>query len=192
MSSINTNVAAMTALQTLTQTNKALTETQNRISTGYKVASASDNAAYWSIATTMRSDNGALSTVNDALNLGASTADVAYTGMNSAIDLTNSIKQKLVAARSPGVDRTKVQSEISQLQNQLKSVADSASFSGQNLLSVDSSAASYNGTRSIVSSFTRDSTGTVTVGTIAINVDTSGSTTGTKLYDASAAAAARI
>ena len=98
--------------------------TQNRISTGYKVASASDNAAYWSIATTMRSDNGALSTVNDALNLGASTADVAYTGMNSAIDLTNSIKQKLVAARSPGVDRTKVQSEISQLQNQLKSVAD--------------------------------------------------------------------
>jgi len=190
MTSIRTNTAALAALQSLSQTNKTMETTQNRISTGYKVASASDNAAYWSIATTMRSDNGALSTVNDALNLGASTADVAYTGMNSAIDLTNSIKQKLVAARSPGVDRTKVQSEISQLQNQLKSVADSASFSGQNLLSVDSSAASYNGTRSIVSSFTRDSTGAVTVGTIAINVDTSGTTVGTKLYDASAAAAA--
>jgi len=190
MTSIRTNTDALAALQSLSQTNKTMESTQNRISTGYKVASASDNAAYWSIATTMRSDNGALSTVNDALNLGASTADVAYTGMNSAIDLTNSIKQKLVAARSPGVDRTKVQSEISQLQNQLKSVADSASFSGQNLLSVDSSAASYNGTRSIVSSFTRDSAGAVTVGTIAINVDTSGTTVGTKLYDASAAAAA--
>ena len=34
MSSINTNAAAMTALQTLTQTNKMLTETQDRISTG--------------------------------------------------------------------------------------------------------------------------------------------------------------
>ena len=34
MSSINTNVAAMTALQTLTRTNKSLNETQNRISTG--------------------------------------------------------------------------------------------------------------------------------------------------------------
>ena len=57
MSSINTNVAAMTALQTLTETSKSLTEVQKRISTGFKVGEASDNAAYWSIATTMRSDN---------------------------------------------------------------------------------------------------------------------------------------
>ena len=71
MSSINTNVAAMTALQSLTQTQKSLTETQNHISTGMRVAEASDNAAYWSIATTMRSDKASLSTVNDALGLGA-------------------------------------------------------------------------------------------------------------------------
>src|SRR6185312_1071915 len=77
MSSINTNVAAMVALQTLTQTNKSLTEIQKRISTGLRVAEASDNAAYWSIATTMRSDTAALSTVQDALGLGAATVDVA-------------------------------------------------------------------------------------------------------------------
>ena len=65
MSSINTNVAAMTALQSLTQTQKSLTDTQNRISTGMRVAEASDNAAYWSIATTMRSDKASLSTVQD-------------------------------------------------------------------------------------------------------------------------------
>ena len=69
MNSVLTNVAAMTALQTLNQTNKELLEVQNRISTGYRVADASDNAAYWSIATTMRSDNSALSTVRDALGL---------------------------------------------------------------------------------------------------------------------------
>ena len=63
MTSIRTNTAALAALQSLSQTNKTMESTQNRISTGYKVASASDNAAYWSIATTMRSDNGALSTV---------------------------------------------------------------------------------------------------------------------------------
>ena len=51
---------------------RSLTETQNRISTGLRVADASDNAAYWSIATTMRSDNAALSTVQDALGLGGS------------------------------------------------------------------------------------------------------------------------
>ena len=82
MSSILTNTAAMTALQSLTQTQKQLEMTQNRISTGYKVASASDNAAYWSIATTMRSDNKALSTVQDALGLGSATIDVAYTALN--------------------------------------------------------------------------------------------------------------
>ncbi|KAB2917456.1 MAG: flagellin [Hyphomicrobiaceae bacterium] len=181
MSSINTNVAAMTALQTLTQTNKSLTETQNRISTGYRVATAADNAAYWSIATTMRSDNAALSTVQDALGLGAATVDVAYTGIQSAIDVVDEIKTKLVAARQPGIDRAKVQSEITELQAQIQGVATSATFSGENWLSVDSSAASYNATKTIVASFSR-SGGTVTIGTIGIN------TGNTKLYDASATA----
>jgi flagellin len=177
MSSINTNVAAMTALQSLTATNKALTETQNRISTGFRVADASDNAAYWSIATTMRSDNAALSTVQDALGLGAATVDVAYTGINSAIKVVDQIKSKLVAARQPGVDRAKIQSEITELQAQLRGVAESASFSGENWLSVDSGAATYNATKSIVSSFQRTG-GAVDIGTITIDVGS------TKLFDA--------
>src|SRR5262245_50989938 len=177
MSSINTNVAAMTALQSLTATNKALTETQNRISTGLRVADASDNAAYWSIATTMRSDNNALSTVQDALGLGAATVDIAYTGINSAIKVVDQIKSKLVAARQPGVDRNKIQSEITELQAQLRGISDSASFSGENWLSVDSSAGNYNATKSIVSSFSR-SAGTVIIGTISIDLGN------LKLFDA--------
>ena len=177
MTSILTNVSAMTALQSLTSTNKSLGQTQNRISTGYRVNSAEDNAAYWSIATTMRSDRGALSTVKDALGLGAATIDVAYTGMNSAIDVTKEIKNKLVAARQPGVDRGKVQSEVAELQNQLQSIASSSVFSGENWLSVDSGAASYNATKTMIASFSR-SGGNVSVGTISINVD------GVKLYDA--------
>ena len=177
MSSINTNVAAMTALQTLTATNKALTQTQNRISTGYRVADASDNAAYWSIATTMRSDNKALSTVQDALGLGAATIDTAYTGIDSAIKVVDQIKSKLVAARQPGVDRSKIQSEITELQAQLRGIAASATFSGENWLSVDGSAANYNATKSIVSSFSR-SGGAVSIGTIAIDI------TATELFDA--------
>jgi flagellin len=182
MSSINTNYAAVTALQNLQITSKEMLTTQNRISTGFKVASAEDNAAYWSIATTMRSDNKALSTVQDALGLGKATVNVAYTALNSSIDVTSEIKAKLVAAREPGVDRAKIQTEVKELQNQLKSIGDSAAFSGQNWLSVDSSAAGYNATKSIVSSFTRSAAGTVSVGTI--NVDTSK----TKLFDSNASA----
>ena len=69
MDSIKTNIAAMTALQSLQNTDKEMVKTQSRISTGYRVATAEDNASYWSIATTMRSDNKALSTVQDALGL---------------------------------------------------------------------------------------------------------------------------
>ena len=83
--SILTNTSAMTALQTLNATNKSLDATQERISTGLRVSGAEDNAAYWSIATTMRSDNGALSAVQDALGLGAATVDTMYTAMNSTV-----------------------------------------------------------------------------------------------------------
>ena len=176
MNSVLTNVAAMTALQTLNQTNKELLEVQNRISTGYRVADASDNAAYWSIATTMRSDNSALSTVRDALGLGAATVDVAYTGLTSAISVVDEIKSKLVAARAPGVDRNKIQSEITELQNQLQGIADSATFSGENWLSVDSSDSGYNATKSIVSSFSRAGS-TISIGTISVNIES------TELYD---------
>jgi flagellin len=176
MASIMTNVSAMTALQSLTATIKALDRTQTRISTGYRVGSAEDNAAYWSIATTMRSDNGALSTVKDALGLGAATIDVAYTGMNSAIEATKEIKNKLVAARQPGVDRTKIQSEITELQRQLQSIGDTSVFSGENWISVDSSAPGYNPTKTIVASFSRTGS-TIAIGTIAVDITT------TELYD---------
>lgn len=169
MTSIKTNSSAMTALRSLQDTNTMLEKTQNRISTGYKVSTASDNAAYWSIATTMRSDNKALSTVQDALGLGSAKIDVTYTGLNASIDVIDEIKSKLVAAREPGIDRTKVQDEITQLQAQLVAIADSASFSGENWLSVDSGAASYQQVKSVVSSFVRTTT-TVSVETI--NVDT--------------------
>jgi flagellin len=177
MSSIITNNAAMTALKTLQQTNKALESTQNRISTGYKVSEASDNAAYWSIATTMRSDNKALSTVQDALGLGSAKVDTAYTGINASIKVVDEIKAKLVAAREPGVDRAKVQEELGQLQKQLTSISKASSFSGENWLSVNSGAATYSGTKSVVASFDRSATGSVSVNTIDIDI------TKTELFD---------
>ena len=169
MNSINTNFAALTALQSLNETNKDLLTTQNRISTGLRIGDAADGAAYWSMSTTMKSDNKALSAVSDALGLGAATADVAYTAMNSAIDVTSEIKAKLVAAREPGVDRTQIQTEIDALQDQLRGIASAASFSGENWLSVDSTDASYSATETIVSSFTRSGSD-VSVGTISVSV----------------------
>ncbi|QWW67756.1 flagellin [Rhizobium sp. WYJ-E13] len=157
MTSILTNNAAMAALQTLRGVNDSLKDTQGRVSSGYRIDKAADNAAYWSIATTMRSDNKALSAVSDALGLGAAKVDTAYTAMDNAIDVVMEIKAKIVAATEKGVDKTKIQEELDQLQDQLVSIAQSASFSGENWV------AGASGTKSVVSSFVRDGSNAVSV-----------------------------
>jgi flagellin len=182
MASIMTNASALTALQSLTATNKNLAVTQSRISTGYRVAEASDNAAYWSIATTMRSDHKALSVVQDSLGLGASKVDTAYTGMNKAIETLDAIKIKLVAANGASdADKAKIDVEIKALQGQLKSYADAATFSGANWLSTDTTNAATAGQFDdvkIVSSFIRSGSGAISLGTIDVKVQD------IKLYDA--------
>jgi flagellin len=120
----------------------------------------------------MRSDNDAVSTVADALGLGGATVDVTYTSINNAIKSVSDIKAKLVAARAPGLDRSKIQSEITALQAGLRSTAESAVFSGENWLMGDSTGTT---TKTIVASFSRDSTGEITIGTIGVDVGPTGS-----------------
>ena len=172
MSSLLTNASAMTALQTLSQINKDLATTQSRIATGQKVATASDNAAYWSIATTMRSDNAALGSVKEALGLGAAKVDTAYAGVEQSIEYVKEIKNKLIAAQEPSADRAKLQDDISQLQDQLRGIAESATFSGENWLQANVNGGASE-TKSVVSSFVRDSSGNVSVKKIDYTLDAS-------------------
>jgi len=164
MTSILTNSSAMGALATLRSINSSMETTQERISSGLRVATAADNAAYWSIATTMRSDNKALSAVQDALGLGAAKTDVASSAMENSKDVVDEIKKKLVTASEPGVDKSKIQKEIKELQNQLVSIAKSASFSGENWVYTDPNNAA--GTKSVVGSFNRDAKGNVSLTTL--------------------------
>jgi len=160
MSSLLTNASALTALQNLSNTQRSLQSTQNQISTGLRVASAADNAAYWSIATTMSSDNGALGAVKDALSESSSMIDVASAAMKSTLDVMNKIKNDLVSAKQPGADLAKIQTELTSLQAQLGSIVKSSAFNGQNWL--DGSQASIK----LVASFNRDAAGATSVDTI--------------------------
>ncbi len=186
MASVLTNINAMSALQTLRSISSNMEDTQSRISSGMRVGSASDNAAYWSIATTMRSDNASLSAVQDAIGLGAAKVDTASAGMDAVIDVVKQIKNKLVTAQESSADKTKIQGEVKQLQEQLKGIVDSASFSGENWLKGDLSTTT---TKSVVGSFVREG-GTVSVKTIdyALNaskvlVDTRATGTKTGILD---------
>lgn len=132
--SILTNVGAMTALQTLTSINNSMNVTQDRISTGMRVATAKDNAAYWAIATTMRTDLLGYQAISDAIGLGQATADIASTGNEAIVDLLKDMKQRLVAAQDAGVDKVKINDDIQQMKSQILSVIESANFNGNNWL----------------------------------------------------------
>ncbi|MEZ2132934.1 MULTISPECIES: flagellin [unclassified Sinorhizobium] len=132
MASILTNTSAMAALATLRSVSSNLSENQSQVSSGLRVESAADNAAYWSIATTMRSDEKAVAAVSDALGLAQAKIETFYAGMDSAIDVMSEFKAKLVAAKEDGVDKAKIQTELEQLKSQLVSISQSSSFSGQN------------------------------------------------------------
>lgn len=127
----------MAALQTLRNVGNQLSHSQAQTSSGLRVQKASDNAAYWSIATTMRSDKRAISAVCDALAFATAKVDVAYAGTEAVSDLLGEFKAKLVAAKENGLDKAKIQTELEQLKQQIVSIANSASFNGVNWLNTD-------------------------------------------------------
>ena len=165
MTSILTNVSAFSALQTLRSLSSNLDDTQRMVSSGRRIEVAADNAAYWSISTTMRSDRMAVSAVSDALGLGAAKVDVAYAGMQSVIDILAKFKAKVVAAKEAGVDKAKIQTELEQLKEQVVGIANAASFNGQNWLNTDIAELDEGAKASVVSSFLRNQNGTVAVKT---------------------------
>lgn len=134
MASLVTNTSAIAAIAHLRTLNNNLLDSQTRASSGLRINTSSDNAAYWSIATTMRTDNRSLSAVEDALGLGAAMVDSATSGVSAAIGVMDMIKSRLVAAREPGVDRNKINAEITELKAQLSTIADGSSFNGVNWL----------------------------------------------------------
>lgn len=169
MTSLLTNAAAMVALQTLNRISMDLNSTNNRVSTGLRISKAQDSAAYWAIATTTRSDNGALSAVKDALALGRSTLDVVYNGLEAVRENLQTMKELMVAARQPGVNRPNIQTQIAGIQADMANKAGASVINEQNFLAVDTTAGSYNATKSIVASFERTPTA-IAVSTIELDI----------------------
>lgn len=190
MSSILTNTSAMVALQTLKSINSNLSGIQNEISTGKSISSAKDNSAIWAISKVMESDVSGFKAISDSLSLGEATVAVARQGSETVTDLLTQMKGKIVAAQEENVDRSKIQTDISALRDQIASVVGAAQFNGLNMLSGTTDV-------NILSSLDRSSDGTVAASNITISrqdLSTSAGTfgTGTDLSTNSTASAAAI
>jgi len=156
MSSILTNNSAMVALDTLRGINKNLASVQNEISTGKSISNAKDNAAIWAISTVMSTDVESFKQISDSLNLGSSTVGVARVASEKVTELLQDMKELIVTAQGANVDRTKIQTQISEIRENIGSVVGAAQFNGLNLIDGSSSA-----DMKILSSLDRSSSGTV-------------------------------
>jgi flagellin len=135
--SVNTNVGAMAALQSLNETNRGLATTQSRINTGLNVASTKDDSAAFTIAQTLRGDMGGLKAVSSSLSRAKSTTDVAVAGAEQVSDLVNQMKAKAIEASDAGMDtdsRTAIAKDVDALKEQINTIIDSSEFNGTNLL----------------------------------------------------------
>jgi flagellin len=96
--SVNTNPGALIALQNLNTTESQLQTAQNQVSTGLAVASASDNGAIYAIAQNQRSDSTALTSVTQSLQRVQSTVNVASSAGSTVSDLLNQLKAAALSA----------------------------------------------------------------------------------------------
>jgi flagellin len=137
MLSVNTNVGAMIALQNLNATGMLLAQTQNRISTGLKVASAKDDGSTWAIAQNQRATAASLDAVKGSLARASSTIDVALAAGATVSDLLSQMKQKALAASDSSLDQTSrnaLNTDFQALRDQLAKSVSTADFNGANLL----------------------------------------------------------
>ncbi|GHD99259.1 flagellin family protein [Defluviimonas sp. 20V17] len=138
MSSILTNSAAMTALQTLKQVNQGLQQTQDRISTGLKIQSAKDNASYFAISQQMKGDSGMYKSINESLTMTKNSVSTASLGASTVNDLTQQFVQQVSFAQGSSVDHVKVQATLDSLVSQIKTTISQATFNGNDLVNSNS------------------------------------------------------
>ena len=142
--SVNTNIGAMAALQSLNDTNKSLSTVQNRNNTGLNVSSTKDDSAKFTIAQKLRGDLGGLSAVTSSLSRAKSTVDVAVAGAEQVSDLLNQMKTKATEASDAGLDtdsRKAITADLNALRKQVNSIIEASDFNGTNLLKTEDPAA---------------------------------------------------
>ena len=170
MSSILTNSSALSALQSLSQTESALKTTENQVSTGLAVSSAKDNASYWSIATQLSADSGVVTAANSALSQSQAVLSTASSAISSVTSTIAQIETALTQATNPGADLSAIETTLVGLSSQLVSTVKAASFNGLNVLdsSTMTSSSANTGSLAFVSGFNATSTGGQ-VNTITLN-----------------------
>lgn len=134
---VNSNSAAVAALQALNRTTDNLATTNARVSSGLQVASAKDNASVYAVAQAQRADIANLVPVTDGLNRAQSISDVAVAAGQSVSDLLATLRQKVLAATDNTNDantQAALNADFKSTLTRIQQTISAATFNGSNLL----------------------------------------------------------
>jgi flagellin len=145
MSVINTNVKALAAQASMSNVNKSMETAMERLSTGIRINSAKDDAAGLAIALRMTSDiRGTAVAIRNA-NDGISLSQTAEGGLGQINDILQRMRELAVQSSNgtaSAENRAASQLEISQLKQEIDTIASRTNFNGIKLL--DGTAAKLN------------------------------------------------
>jgi flagellin len=137
LNSVNTNIGAMVALQSLNRTNEALNVTQKRISTGLRVNDAKDDGAAFAVAQSVRADVAGLSAANEQLGGVKGILDTSLSGLNKVSETMVKVRETLVRLADDTLNtdqRAQYESQYEALRTQITNFIDDATYNGRTLL----------------------------------------------------------
>lgn len=135
---IQNNIMAMNAYRNYTNNTSALSKNLEKLSSGYKINRAGDDAAGLAISEKMRAQitglEGAQSNAKDGVSL-VQTAEGALTEVHDMLNRMYSLaEQSANGTYEDGTDRAQLQKEVTELKSEINRIADSSNFNGINLL----------------------------------------------------------
>lgn len=135
---IQHNIAALNSYRNLTGNNNAVSKNLEKLSSGYKINRAGDDAAGLAISEKMRAQITGLNTAQKNAQDGVSlvqTAEGALTEVHSMLNrMVELADQSANGTYDNAVDRANLQKEIASLKDEIDRIADSTNFNGINLL----------------------------------------------------------
>ena len=137
LNSVNTNIGAMVALQSLNRTNDDMALTQKRISTGMRVADAKDDGAAFAVAQSVRADVAALTSANEQLGASQGLLDTTNAALKKVSDSMKDVRGVLTKLAEMGLtteQRDQYNAQYTALRSQIQSFVDDAAYNGKSLL----------------------------------------------------------
>ena len=135
---IQHNIMAMNAYRNYTNNTSALSKNLEKLSSGYKINRAGDDAAGLAISEKMRAQITGLDKAQDNAKDGISLVQTAEGALTEVHDMLNRMyelaEQSANGTFEDGTDRKQLQKEVNQLKSEIDRIADSANFNGIKLL----------------------------------------------------------